>query len=123
MNPPVNERFVSALAANGTRKSELIAAQARELLNLRRLPAMLNISQTAVLLNVGEHDIPVLVRKGLLKPLGHPKPNAVKYFAAVAVLEMAADIQFLSRVRDVIYQYWQGKNTAKPDECDSRNGR
>jgi hypothetical protein len=29
------------------------------------------------------HDIPTLVRAGLLKPLGRPTPNAVKYFAAL----------------------------------------
>ena len=46
--------------------------QAKELLNLRRLPAMLNIQQTAVLLGLAEHDVPVLIGVGLLKSLGDP---------------------------------------------------
>ena len=85
MNREVNE----ALAARSNGKPELISAQAKELLNLRRLPAMLNIQQTAVLLGLAEHDIPVLIGVGLLKPLGDPPPNAVKHFASIQVLEMA----------------------------------
>lgn len=75
---------------------------------------MLTAAQTAALLDGGgEHNIPVLVREGLLKPLGNPPANAVKYFATVEVLELAADTKQLSRIRDVIYEYWHGKNAAK----------
>ena len=118
MNPSVNER-VNGHTSNGVRKLDdkpvLIAAHARDLLNLRRLPAMLTIPQTAVLLNRGEHDIPVLVRAGLLKPLGDPPPNAVKFFAAVEVLELADNRQALDRICSVLTEYWRGKN-------GSRNG-
>ncbi|SRR5258708_5818617 len=114
MNPPINERLAYPPAAKANGKVELIAAQARELLNLRRLPAMLTAAQTAALMDGGgEHNIPVLVREGLLRPLGNPPPNAVKYFATVEVLDLAADTKRLSRIRDVIYEYWQGKNAAK----------
>jgi hypothetical protein len=113
MNPPLNER-VNGHAGNGIRKPDdkpvLIASQARDLLNLRRLPAMLTIAQTAVLLNRGEHDIPVLVRAGLLKPLGAPPPNAVKFFATVEVLELADDRHVLDRICAVLTEYWRGKN-------------
>ena len=68
MNRAVNE----FLAAKTVEKPALISNQARELLNLRRLPAMLNMAQTAVMLGLAEHDIPVLVRHGLLQPLGDP---------------------------------------------------
>ena len=54
----------------------------KDLLSLRRLPARLNYFQTAAVLGFSEHDIPVIVRAKLLKPLGKPAPNAPKYFAA-----------------------------------------
>ena len=85
MNTEINE----VLAAKSNGKPGLVSAQARELLNLRRLPAMLNMAQTAVMLGLAEHDIPVLVRAGLLKPLGDPPPNAVKSFGTAQVLKLA----------------------------------
>jgi hypothetical protein len=68
------------------------------------------VADAAILLNVGEHDIPVLVSGGLLKPLGHPQPNAVKYFATVDLLERADDRAWLSQMCDTIYEYWSMKN-------------
>ncbi len=123
MNPPINERLAYPPAAKANGRVELITAQAREVLNLRRLPAMLTAAQTAALLDGGgEHNIPVLVRKGLLEPLGNPPANAVKYFATVEVLELAADIKRLGRIRDVIYEYWQGKNAAKTEASNRVSG-
>lgn len=101
---------------------ELISMQAKELLNLRRLPAMLNAPQTAVILGVGEHDMPALIRAGLLEPLGEPMPNAVKYFAAIHILEMAGDPAFLGKLRNALYEYWQGKNGSKSSARKSRKG-
>ena len=109
MNREVNE----ALAARSNGKPELISAQARELLNLRRLPAMLNVQQTAILLGLAEHDIPVLIGVGLLEPLGDPPPNAVKYFASIQVLELAGERAHLCKIRNTVYEYWRGKNAAK----------
>lgn len=117
MNQSVNERLsaLPRLRPSSPAKVELVPAHVRELLNLRRLPAMLTATQTAALLDGGgEHNIPVLVRAGLLKPLGHPSSNAVKYFATVEVLELAADVKQLGKIRDAIYEYWHGRNSAKP---------
>lgn len=119
MNSSVNER-TNGHAANGVLKPDdrrvLVAGPARDLLNLRRLPAMLNAAQTAVLLNRGEHDIPVLIRHGLLKPLGDPPPNAVKFFAAVEVLELADNRPALERICAVLTEHWRGKNHARTSE-------
>jgi len=85
---------------------------------------MLNAQQTAAVLGVGEHDIPALIRSGLLEPLGDPQANAVKYFAGIQILEMAGDPAFLGKLRNAIYEYWQGKNTAKNKSHIRRtNGR
>lgn len=118
MNREVNE----ALSIKSNGKPELISAQAKDLLNLRRLPAMLNIQQTAVLLGLAEHDIPVLIGFGLLKPLGDPPPNAVKYFASIQVLGLAGEISRLCKMRNAVYEYWRGKNAAKAKPRFSRNG-
>src|ERR1017187_976548 len=124
MNAEINE----ILAAKSNGKPGLISAQARELLNLRRLPAMLNTPQTAVLLGLGEHDIPVLIAAGLLNPLGNPPNNAVKYFSTVEVLEMAGESAVLNKIRSTVYQYWRGKNADNANPFDderfqTRNAR
>ena len=116
MNRSINEAVTGGFSSrlnHAASRPELISAQARELLNLQRLPAMLNVQQTAVLLGVGEHDIPVLIRANLLEPLGNPPPNAVKYFAGIQILEMAAAPGLLGKIRSAIYEYWQGNNAAK----------
>lgn len=118
MNADINEILSAKL--NGT--PGLISAPAKELLNLRRLPAMLNTAQTAVMLGLAEHDMPVLVRTGLLKPLGNPPPNAVKYFCTAQVLEFAGEHAILNKIRSTVYEYWRGKNSANTKSCRSRNG-
>jgi len=89
---------------------------------------MLNMAQTAVMLGLAEHDIPVLVRAGLLKPLGDPPPNAVKSLGTAQVLELAGELTVLNKIRNTVYEYWQGKNAAKTKNMhrtstnSSRNG-
>jgi hypothetical protein len=80
-------------------------------------PARLASSQTAKLLGFGDHDIPVLVATGLLKPLGSPVPNAPKHFALVDVLSHATDRDWLNRATRTLAKHWQKKN------CEQRNKR
>ena len=87
--------------------------QQRFLQLLGRLPARLTAEQVAWVINVQPHDIPVLVAARLLKPLGNPQPNSVKYFAADDVLELAKDRTWLAKVTSAINQHWQKKNAAK----------
>jgi hypothetical protein len=118
MNAEINE----LLSAKAHGKPVLISAQARDLLNLRRLPAMLNTPQTAVLLGLAEHDIPVLVRSGLLKPLGDPPPNAVKSFSTSHVLELAGETAILNTIRSTVYEFWRGRNADSVRPSRSHNG-
>lgn len=73
-------------------------------------PARLTVEQTAWVLNCQDYDIPTLVRAKLLKPLGNPPLNAVKYFATEAIVRLARDPVWLARATNALYQYWQGKN-------------
>ena len=72
--------------------------------------ARLTVEQTAWALNFQTHDIQILVRAGLLKPLGNPNKNAVKFFSAVAVRDHAKDLAWLARATNTIYRHWQNKN-------------
>lgn len=81
----------------------------------QRLPGRLDVAQTAVLLGFADHDIPVLVRAKLLKPLGNPAPNAPKYFAAVEIEKVMTDKDWLEKATKVISRHWKEKNLRKAD--------
>jgi len=80
---------------------------------LGRPPARLTAEQTSWVLNCQPHDVPVLVAARLLKPLGNPMPNSVKYFAAADVLEQAHDSVWLSKVTYALGRHWKAKNELK----------
>ncbi len=76
-------------------------------------PARLTVEQTAWVLNCQPHDIPVLVAAKLVKPLGNPPANGIKFFATTEILESAKDRHWLAKVTTSIYQHWQKKNQRK----------
>jgi hypothetical protein len=78
---------------------------------LGQVPARLNYEQTAWLLNCQPHDIPVLVAARILRPLGNPQPNSVKYFATTEILEASRERAFLSKMTETIGRHWQRKNS------------
>jgi hypothetical protein len=77
------------------------------------LPARLNMEQAAWVLNCQPHDIPTLVSARLLKPLGNPPQNGVKFFCTAEVLELAKDKNWLTRVSNAVYQHWQRRNSGR----------
>jgi hypothetical protein len=80
------------------------------LLNVRRLPARLTSEEAAPLLGLSAHDIPILVSKKLITPLGSPVGNAVKHFAAVQIEELAKDTDWLHDATRTLYAHWTKKN-------------
>jgi hypothetical protein len=80
---------------------------------LGRLPARLTAEQAAWVLNCQPHDVPVLVSARLLKPLGCPQPNSVKYFATADVLDLTGDRAWLAKMTNAISQHWKQKNQCK----------
>jgi hypothetical protein len=116
MNVPINERVTVSSVCNRPKNVPdpvLVPTNIRDLLNVRRLQGRLNTRQTAALLNCAEHDIAVLVAKGLLTPLGHPVAGSMKYFAPTEVLELAGDREKMGQICDVLYEHWREKNAAK----------
>jgi hypothetical protein len=80
---------------------------------LGHLPARLTAEQSAWVLNCQPHDIPILIASRLLKPLGNPAPNSIKFFATNDLLESAKDRAWLIKVTSTINLHWQKMNARK----------
>ena len=85
----------------------------KEFLSLVTPPARLGINETAWLMGFNEHDIPVLVSVGLLKPLGRPSSSGSKYFASVELQTLRNDTRWLAKASDAIVNYWRSKNSGR----------
>ena len=72
-----------------------------------------DVPVTAKILNFAEHDIPILVATHKLTPLGDPAPNAPKWFAAVEILELASDRDWLHAATKEVSKYWRKKRARK----------
>jgi len=87
--------------------------QREQFLKLATAPARLNAEEAAWYLGFSPHEIPILVAKGLLKPLGHPPTSGTKYFAAATLEDLRRDVKWLARASDAIVEYWKFKNARK----------
>jgi hypothetical protein len=76
------------------------------------LPARLNAEQAEAILGFQPHDMPVLIAAGLLKPLGKPVQNSVKYFATADLENLRQDVRWLGRATDAVQTRWRRKNGA-----------
>jgi hypothetical protein len=72
------------------------------ILNLRHMPGRINAGQAAAYLGFQEHDLPLLIKAGLLKPLGGGPRNTVKYFASVEIQQLATDKRWLDRATKAV---------------------
>jgi hypothetical protein len=77
---------------------------------VRELPGRLHAAQVAKLLNCSAEDVAILASAGTLRPLGKPRPSAVKYFSAVELMTLLADREWLDEVTKTISAYWRRKN-------------
>ena len=59
------------------------------------------------------HHVPILVAARLLRPLGNPPPNGIKFFATSDLLEHAKDRSWLAKLTNSVNQHWRAKNTRK----------
>jgi len=78
-----------------------------------QFPARLVVEQVAWLLNCQPHDVPILVTARLLKPLGNPPPNGIKFFCTAHLLEQLEDRSWLTKVTNTINQHWRRQNARK----------
>ena len=65
------------------------------------------------MLNCQAHDVPILVSTRLLKPLGNPPPNGIKFFATAELVELTKDRAWLVKVTNAVNQHWHRQNARK----------
>jgi hypothetical protein len=87
--------------------------QYRFLTLLGQLPARLTAEQAAWVLNCQPYDVAILLMARLLKPLGSPAQNSVKYFSTADILELSKDRTWLAKFTNAIGQHWKEKNLKK----------
>jgi hypothetical protein len=87
--------------------------QHRFLTLLGKLPARLTVDQVAWVLNCQAHDVPTLVAARLLKPLGNPPPNGIKFFATVEITELSQDRTWLTKATNAVNLHWHNQNLRK----------
>jgi hypothetical protein len=75
----------------------------------RGLPARLDVTATAKLLGFTESDMQILLAVGKLTPLGDPAPDAPKWFAAVEMIRLATDQDWLHKATKEIAKFWKNK--------------
>jgi len=85
------------------------------LLNLRNPPQRLTAEEAAGRLGLSPHEIPILVARGLLKPLGHPAPNGPKHFLTAILDDLKRDEKWHGKASDALQEYWRQKNARKQD--------
>jgi hypothetical protein len=107
------------LLLNRTHSSDPLA-QLRNAALLDFLPAQLTCFQTAYLLGFQERDVKTLAHLGLLTPLGNPAQNAIKYYFASEILELASDRDWLSNARQAVYDNDAKQNARKKAAHSSR---
>ena len=81
--------------------------------SLEKFRAFMTKEKVAEALGIGKHNIPPLVRAGLLKPLGHPGRYCVKHFSRDALAEKFASPEWLDKVVAAIHRHWRNKNARK----------
>jgi len=82
-------------------------------LNLRHLPDRLTAAQAAAKLGFSAHEIPILIARNLLKPLGHPAPNGPKFFLTATIEDLRRDKNWHGKATDAVTEYWRSKNGRK----------
>jgi hypothetical protein len=85
----------------------------KEFLSLANWPARLSMRQSAWVLGFLEHEIPILLAKGLLKPLGHPAHNGQKFFLTAMLIDLRRDEKWFGKASDAVVEYWRHKNSRK----------
>ena len=71
------------------------------------------------MLGFSPHEIPILIAKNLLKPLGHPAHNGPKHFLTATLKDLERDEKWHGKAADAVMEYWRHKNARKQDSTDN----
>lgn len=87
-----------------------------------RAPARLTVEQAAWVLGCQPHDVPILVATRLLKPLGNPPQNGIKFFSTAEVAELSKDRAWLAKMTQTISQHWHKRNARQKEAVPTIDG-
>ena len=85
----------------------------RFLMIVKQPPFRLTSEQVAWLLNCRPQNIPYLVAKGHLHPLGDPPESGVKYFLLTSVIELGRSPKAMAKITNAIHKQWSDKNNSR----------
>lgn len=85
----------------------------KSILSLPRLPARLDVRQAAEVLGFLPHEITVLMKSGLLKPLGKPAPNGHKFFCTVELAALSENREWLDKATRAVARHWKERNESQ----------
>jgi hypothetical protein len=80
-----------------------------------RYAGRMSSEEAALALGFKAHDVPILVREGLMRPLGDPPANATKYFAATYIQRLAVNESWLAKATKCLNAYWTKHNKERRD--------
>ena len=92
-------------------KKNGLSPEQEQFLNLVVKPARQTPEQAAWYLGFPPHDIPMLVKRNLLKWLGNPPANGIKHIATVVLDRLRSDERWLARATDATHERWHRKNS------------
>jgi hypothetical protein len=99
-------------------------AEARlRFLNLRRLPDLAELEEAGFLLGLNTEEVNLLIRYGLLRAVGDPKPNGKKRLSTAEVLEVGSDREWLDRAVTTIIAHWLSKNEQTSRKAQTSGAR
>lgn len=91
-----------------------------DFLNLKTHPERLTADEAAWLLGFSTHEIPILIARNLLKPLGQPAANGPKHFLTATLKDLARDEKWHGKAADAVMEYWRCKNARKQNRPETR---
>ena len=99
-----------------------MASDRFEFMNMAEKPGRLHADEAAWFLGFAAHDIPVLISHRMLKPLGDPPPNGVRYFARTDLEPLRLDRKWLDKASAILIKHWKLKNDGKNPPRSRKSG-
>lgn len=90
---------------------------------IRQSPARLTHDEAAWFLGFHPHEITILVSRRILRPIGDPTPKCPKYFAAIELERLRADMGWLARASRAVTLYRRDRNERHALRRRSRSRR
>jgi hypothetical protein len=84
--------------------------------SLDEFGAYMTKEKVAKALDIGVHNIPVLMRAGLLKPKGNPQRYCVKKFSRRQLARNLANEAWLDKAAAAIHEHWRIKNARRHNQ-------